>query len=306
VTIESIPGVAEVERVGSGPLCLLVEVPHGADQRSHYDALRSRLVGPLPEDLHVFFHVNTDMGAYDWGRRVAERVAGASRSALVIRCLVPRTFIDTNRLETAGDDLAKSGLTAGVAPYVKDPRDVELLLGLHRQYVRLIEEAYARVCDGGGFALSPHTYGPRTMGIEKIDENIVPALKKAHEPAEWARWPVRPEVDLITKDPSGKQLAPAEVVEAVLAGYRALGIEAADSATYTLHPSAQGSRWAAKYPDRFLCLEVRRDLLVEAYSPFEQMRVRPEAADRFAAPVAKAIDAWLSRAATRGAAPRPS
>jgi hypothetical protein len=38
---------------------------------------------------------------------------------------------------------------------------------------------------------------------------------------------------------------------------------------------------------------VRRDLLVEAYTPFEQMRVRPEAADRFAEPVATAIDAWL-------------
>jgi 3-ketosteroid 9alpha-monooxygenase subunit B len=50
---------------------------------------------------------------------------------------------------------------------------------------------------------------------------------------------------------------------------------------------------AAKYPDRFLCLEVRRDLLVERYTPFEQMRVKPAAADRFAAPVAKVIDAWL-------------
>ncbi len=296
MAIQSIPAVADVEQIGgAGPPCLLVEVPHGADQRSHYDALRARMVGALPEDLHVFFHVNTDVGAWDWGRRVAERVVAGrgSRSALLIRCLVPRTFIDTNRLETAGDDLAKSGLTAGVAPYVKDPRDVELLLGLHRAYVRLIDEAYAVVCDAGGFALSPHTYGPRTMGIEKIDENIVHALRKAHEPAEWAKWPVRPEVDLITKDPEGRRLAPGEVVDAVLAGYRAAGVEASDSATYTLHPSAQGSRWAARYPDRFLCLEVRRDLLVERYTPFEQMRVLPAAADRFAAPVANAIDAWL-------------
>ena len=172
--------------------------------------------------------------------------------------------------------------------------------------MRLIEEAYTRVCDSGGFALSPHTYGPRTMGIEKIDENIVHALRKAHEPDEWAKWPVRPEVDLITKDPEGKRLCPAEVADAVLAGYRALGIEAADSASYTLHPSAQGSRWAARYPDRFLCLEVRRDLLVEAYTPFEQMRVRPDAADRFAGPVATAIDGWLrATAATRPSVPRP-
>lgn len=299
--LSPIRGVADVERIAgpqadpSAPPSLLVEVPHGADERSHYDALRSRLVGDLPADLHVFFHVNTDIGAYQWGRRVAERIVAADprRSALVIRCLVPRTFIDTNRLETATDDLSKAGLTAGVAPYVRDPRDIELLLGLHRQYVRLIEQAYPLVCEAGGFALSPHTYGPRTMGIEKIDDTIVQALKKAHEPAEWEKWPVRPEVDLITKDPEGRRLAPERVVADVLSGYRGLGIEAEDSKTYTLHPSAQGSRWAAKYPDRFLCLEVRRDLLVEKYEPFDQMRVRPEAADRFAQPVAKAIDSWL-------------
>ncbi|MBL8955144.1 MAG: hypothetical protein JNK82_30485 [Myxococcaceae bacterium] len=297
MVLQSIPGVAEVETIGGGggPPCLLVEVPHGADERAHYDALRARMVGGLPDELHVFFHVNTDIGAYQWGRRVAERIVAGhpSRSALIIRCLVPRTFIDTNRLETAADDLSKAGLTAGVAPYVKDPRDLELLLALHRDYVKLIEEAYPLVCESGGFALSPHTYGPRTMGIEKIDENIVHALKQAHEPDAWAKWPVRPDVDLITKAPDGRRLAPAEVADAVLAGYRALGLDARDSASYTLHPSAQGSRWAAKYPDRFLCLEVRRDLLVEAYTPFEQMRVRPDAADKFAEPVAHAIDSWL-------------
>lgn len=302
--LRSIPSVADVERIDgtradpSVPPRLLVEVPHGADERAHYDALRSRLVGDLPAELHVFFHVNTDIGAYQWGRRVAERIVAAdpTRSAVIIRCLIPRTFIDTNRLETASDDLSKAGLTAGVAPYVRHPKDLELLLSMHRQYVKLIEQAYPWVCDAKGFALSPHTYGPRTMGIEKIDDTIVQALHQAHEPAAWESWPVRPEVDLITKDPEGRQLAPAQVVDDVLSGYRALGIEAHDSKTYTLHPSAQGSRWAAKYPDRFLCLEVRRDLLVEQYRPFEQMRVKPEAADRFAAPVATAIDAWLRRA----------
>ena len=49
----------------------------------------------------------------------------------------------------------------------------------------------------------------------------------------------------------------------------------------------------ARYPDRFLCLEVRRDLLVEAYTPFVQMKVRPDAALRIAAPVAKRIGEWL-------------
>lgn len=303
--LQSIPHVADVERFDGAaanralPPTLLVEVPHGADQRAHYDALRARLVGALPADLHVYFHVNTDIGAYDWGRRVAERVvaAEASRSALLVRCLVPRTFVDANRLETATEDLARSGLTAGVAPYVRDERDLALLLSLHRAYVQLVEQIYPWVCEAGGFALSPHTYGPRTMGIEKIDDEIVAALRRAHEPAQWERWPVRPEVDLITRSPDGRRLAPPEVVDALLEAYRAQGIEAVDSRTYLLHASAQGTRWAERYPDRFLCLEVRRDLLVESYTPFDQMRVRPEAIDRYAAPVADAIDAWLRRRA---------
>ncbi len=301
-TLAGIEGVAFVERLHgasadpSAPPSFLVEVPHGADRRAHYDALRERLVGDLPEDLHVFFHVNTDVGAWDYGRRVAERILEArpDRSALLVRCLVPRTFVDTNRLEEATDDLAKGGLTAGVAPYVRDPRDVALLLELHRAYVGLTERAYELVCGGGGFALSPHTYGPRSMGIAKIDDSIVQALRDAHEPEAWERWPVRAEIDLITRDGEGALYAPEGMPERLLEAYRALGFHAVENGTYTMHPSTQGWRWATRHPGQVLCLEVRRDLLVERWLPFEEMRVLPEAADRVAAPLAREIDAWLA------------
>src|SRR5690606_36693325 len=70
----SIEGVVTVEllRGAEAPPAavpdLLVEVPHGADLRAHYDALRARLVGELPADLHCFFHINTDVGAWAYGR----------------------------------------------------------------------------------------------------------------------------------------------------------------------------------------------------------------------------------------------
>lgn len=295
--LASIEGVAHVETIAGrdadpdAPPALLVEVPHGADRRAHYDALRARMEGALPDDLHVFFHVNTDVGAWSYGRRVAERVVAArpDRSALLVRCLIPRTFVDANRLEDAGDDLAKGGMTAGVAPYVTDPRDVALLLGLHRAYVRLCERGYARVCGAGGLALSPHTYGPRTMGIARIDEGIVHALRAAHEPEAWASWPVRPEIDLITKDADGARHAPEGIVEELLAGYRALGIEAVEGGTYTLHPATQTHRWSIEYPGRVIGLEVRRDLLVERYTPFEEMIATDDRVDRIAGPLAAAI-----------------
>ncbi|MBI2892918.1 MAG: hypothetical protein HYY06_05150 [Deltaproteobacteria bacterium] len=304
----SIEGVVDVERIDGAaadpatPPALLVEIPHGADRRAHYDALRGRLVGDLPKDLNVFFHANTDVGAWNYGRRAAEMVVAAApeRSALVVRCLVPRTFIDTNRLEDATEDLAKSGLTAGIAPYVRHPADRALLLELHRAYVGVVERAVDLVCGNGGFGLCPHTYGPRTMGIAKIDDAIVEELRRAHEPEAWAGWPLRPEIDFITKDPDGAARAPEQIVRQLLAAYRALGLETAECATYTMHPSTQGARWAARYPDRFLCLEVRRDLLVETYTPFEEMRVRPDAVDRIATPLATAIDGWLR------ARPRPA
>jgi hypothetical protein len=304
-TLSSLAGVAHVERLASidadpnAPPDLLVEVPHGADRRAHYDAVRARLVGDLPADLHVFFHANTDLGAWDYGRRVAEDVVArdASRSALLIRCLVPRTFIDTNRLADATDDLAAGGLTAGIPAYVRHPDDRALLLSMHRAYVSLAEEAYTLVCGAGGFALAPHTYGPRTMGIPRVDDDIVSLLRAAYAPEVWSSSPLRPEIDLITRDDEGVTHAPEQMIEPLLAAYRALGFEAVDSKTYTLHPSTQLARHAARHPNRVLGLEVRRDLLVERFDLLEELTVSPERVQHVALPLADAIDAWLCRRA---------
>jgi hypothetical protein len=303
-TIASIEGVAFVERLDGAEAdpaatpALLVEVPHGADRRAHYDALRARMVGELPDDLHLFFHANTDMGAWQLGRRVAERVVAASpsKSALLVRCLIPRTFVDANRLAEAPDEIGKGGLTAGVAPYVRDEADRALLLALHREYVALAERAYPLVCERGGFALCPHTYGPRTMGIAKVDEHIVDSLRAAAEPTAWAGWPLRPEVDLITREADGTLHAPAAMAEDLLRRYRALGIDAQDNQTYHLHPATQGYRWSTRYPESTLCLEVRRDLLVESFSLFEELDPTKERVDRMAGPLAEVIAERLARA----------
>lgn len=301
IAVDSIAGIADVETLFGAdaspeePPALLVEVPHGADRRAHYDLWRARLVGTLPEDLHAFFHVNTDVGAWQYGRRVAERLVDAEpgRSALVVRCLVPRTFVDTNRLEDAKNELGRGGLSAGLAPYVRDERDQRALVEAHRLYIGLVERAYELVCGRGGFALSPHTYAPKTVGIEQIDDDIVSALRAAYEPEAYARWPERPPIDLITRTADGSGRAPAAVVEALLAAWRARGIAATENGVYHQHPSTQGWRFTERYPDQVLALEVRRDLLVEAWTPFEEMRVSATAADAIAEPLADAIGAWL-------------
>ena len=293
----SLADVADVEvlrgaRAG-GPAALLVEVPHGAD-RADYDALAARMVGALPADLHEFFSVNTDVGAWELGRRVAERVVAAdpTRTAIAIRCRIPRTFIDTNRIEEATDDLAAGGMTASVPAYVTDDRDRALLLGLHRRYVELVEQAHAALAPHAAVLL-PHTYGPVTLGIDRVADDIVDKLRWAHEPDRLATWPVRHEVDLITRSDDGAVAASAALVAAVGDAYRALGIQVGENATYHLHPSTLAHRWATRFSERVFCLEVRRDLLVRQWTWNGANEVLPGSVDRFAAPIAAAIDAWL-------------
>jgi hypothetical protein len=264
---------------------LLVEVPHGADERRHYDALRSRLVGDLPDDLHLFFHLNTDVGAHAFGRATALAWLGVhpERSALIVRSLIPRTFVDCNRVaEYRGGRLDEGALTPGIPSYVRHEDDLALLMQRHRAYVEVATKAFADVCGAGGLALVPHTYGPRTLGIDAIDDDIVTKLRWACEPERHDTWPLRAEVDLLTRDGDGKLFAPDGMEEKLLAAFAAAGFEAKANDTYFLHPGTLGHAWAVAYPGRVLSLEVRRDLLVEAWRPFEEMVALGDRCERVA------------------------
>lgn len=295
--IESIEGVAFVERIDgaeadpSAPPDLLVEVPHGADERAHYDALASRMQGRLPDDLHEFFHANTDLGAWELGRWVAHDLVRRDprRSARLVRCLLPRTFVDTNRV------LDADGLTRGLPSYIEDPRDRALLTSLHARYVALAEAAVDEVGRAGGFLLLPHTYGPRTMGIDRVDANIVPALRAAWQPEAWASWPLRPEVDLINRDPEGNEHTSPGLCAALIEAYAQVALEAVEATTYTLHPASQGARFAVRYSGQSLCLEVRRDLLVDRFHLLEPSWPDHTKIRRAARPMVDPIRAWLDR-----------
>jgi hypothetical protein len=276
----------------AAPCDLLVEVPHGADRRHHYDELRARLVGDLPEHLEEFFSVNTDVGAWAYGRATAERVVAShpERAALLVRCLVPRTFVDCNRpADFEGGRLDEGALTAGVPSYVRDDRDRELLLGLHRRYVELVEDAYAQVCGSGGVALVPHTYGPRSMGIAAVDDDIVKNLRWACEPERELTWPLRAEVDLLTRTGDGELLGPPGAEEALLESFTREGFAPVANDTFYLHPASLGHRWCSEYPGQVLCLEVRRDLLVDKWTPLEEMVPLREEAERVASVLAPVL-----------------
>jgi hypothetical protein len=291
MVLASIPEIVDVEVMRGRDAghddvpAFLVEVPHGADERRHYDRLRSRLVGALPDELHAFFHLNTDVGAWSYGRRVAERLIELSpaRSAVVVRSLIPRTFIDCNRPATkAGGDLAQGGLSAGIPSYVRDERDVALLTDLHRQYVDVAAAAFAAVCGGGGLALVPHTYGPRSLGIKAVDDDIVKNIKWACEPEREATWPLRADVDLLTRDGQARELSPPGMEQALLEAFGAAGFSTKANDTYYVHESSLAHTWSTTYPGQLMCLEVRRDVLVPQWRPFEETTAAPMKVERVA------------------------
>lgn len=295
-----IPGVADVVRVagaqaptGAAP-DLLLEVPHGATRAADFDALAARLVGPFPPDLRAFFFVNTDVGAPEVALLVAQSVVERAprRTALVIRCRVPRTFVDCNRLidaDTKPSASAAGAMTPGLPPYLSDPRDVALLVErCYLPYRRLVTAQMDAVLSAGGRALMVHTYAPRSVDVP-VDERIVERLREAYTPEGQRRWPLRAEVDLITHDPDGRLLADADLVERAAAGFAAQGLHVARNAAYALHPSTLAHRFATAYPGRTLCLEIRRDLLVPVFTPFAEMRPDDALVERAARPLAEAL-----------------
>jgi len=296
-TLSSIPGVLDAllvygsENQRDAPPDLLIEIPHGATRTADFDAVAAQLTSPLPEGLSDFFHVNTDAGAPELGLAVAERFVALSptRSAAVLRCRIPRTFIDCNRRQGASPEEFKAGkVTPGLMPWITTAEDRALLRGLYDGYVAAVRRASEESGPGGAMLLL-HTYAPRTVDVE-VDLHIVEKLRRAYEPEVERTWPLRPEIDVIGRAMDGTSLAPARVVARLRE--RALPLEVADSATYPMHPSTLAYEHVMARPGRVLCVEVRRDLLADPFDPFVQMNIGADKVARLAGPLAAAALCW--------------
>lgn len=295
---QSQPGVVDVLRIngvnaGATP-DLLIEIPHGATRTADFDAVEQVLTSPLPKDLRDFFHVNTDAGAPELAVALAHRFVTLepSRSVAILRCRIPRTFIDCNRRIDADPAEFKAGkVTPGLMPWVTTDEDRELLLARSRAYVRAVDDAVAEVMPRGGAMLLLHTYAPRSVGVE-VDLDIVTSLRAAYAPDKEPTWPLRPEVDVIHKTLEGVSLAPAPVVATLKTALAAVNVSLADGESYPMHPSTLAHGHVTRWPGRVLCVEVRRDLLATPWTPFAQMRIGDAECARLAGPFAEAVRAW--------------
>ena len=300
-SIRSIPGICEARlfcgaqaRAGATP-DLLLEVPHGATRARHFETLRAELLGELPDDLIAFFLVNTDTGAPEYAAALAQRLVDEepTRTVLLLASEIPRTFIDCNRVidsspEEPGE-LRAGKVTPGLPPYIRDPRDRARLRSLHEGWVSESAAAYELVCGQGGLAVMAHTYAPRSVDVE-VDDQIVQSLRRAWQPEVEKTWPLRPQIDLIARDPAGRILS-EPLVQRVAAELGAAGFETAISGTYQLHPSTLAYRHINRYQPRVVCLEVRRDLLVDRFAPFEELPIAKAKVERVVAPLVRALRA---------------
>lgn len=263
----------------------LIEVPHGADEPQHYRFVEALLQSPLPDDLIAFFQVNTDVGSWALGRALVEGLEARGERVCAIRCGIPRTFIDVNRVLTDEEQ----GFTPGLQPWITAPEDRLLLTSLHVAYTSVVRAAYHDICGRGGKALIPHTYAPRTVPITTVDATIVEQLRSFYDTERIGDCPLRPELDFITLTPEGEDLAIPGVPRLVDA-LADVGVQAEVGGSYVLHPVTMGARWSHDHPGQVLCFEVRRDLVTE-WTPFQPQPLR---SDRIEAIAAALIEGLLS------------
>lgn len=295
--LASIPGVVDVlhlhgERAPRDrTIDLLIEVPHGATRTEDFTVLEALLESPLPPSLIDFFYVNTDAGAYELADATARAFVAAepTRSAAILRCRIPRTFIDCNRrIDASPAELRAGKVTPGLPPWITAEADRSLLRAYYDTYVATVRGAAVQLGAHGAMLLL-HTYAPRTVDVE-VDLKIVEQLHRAWQPDVAPTWPLRPELDVIGRGVDGTSHAPEAVVAALREALAATGItDVADSATYPLHPSTLAWEHATRLPGRALCLEVRRDLLADPFEPFVEMVISPAKVARLAAPLAASL-----------------
>lgn len=293
-TLLSLRGVVDVtihHPAGEPRGWVLLEVPHGATRAQDYRRVEAQLKGKLPPDLIHFFHVNTDIGAPEAAEHAARLLCESGVGAVVARCLLPRTFVDTNRvLDGAKGGKVKDGLTPGLPGYITNPEDAAWLSARHAEYTDVVRRAYEAICgERRGLAVQVHSYAPKSVGVSATDENIVAALHAAYEPDAYAKWPERPVVDLITATADGSFRAAPALSDALLAAYGEAGIPAQENATYHMHPITQGMAWAKAYPQQVTCVELNRGVVSAPFTPFGESPISAEGVAKLTAPLVKAL-----------------
>ncbi len=302
--LQSIPDICTVTHYGfdadspdDAPILpLFIELPHGATEAEHLATLKKRIGDYRNDRYDRFFYVNTDQGSPEYAFWLAEHLIDLgyldrhfggetdpyslrslvqSLRVVVLRSLLPRTIVDVNRNWDIDETARKAAnLTGTCASFIESESDLTLLRDLYDQYQEVARAGYAWACGGGGYGFNLHTYAPITVSL--VDgEFIVDTLERAYL-QEYKNYPLRPDIQTITTPPGeSEMLAPPVMTEAIERAYREAGFVVKRDEPYPLHPAATGYGHCARYPQRVFSMEIRRDLLVDRFVPFDIMEVTP-------------------------------
>ena len=259
----------EIEQYGTLPPKLFIELPHGAVHREEYTRFADKIPN-LPQDLIEFFFVNTDIGTPELGRAIAN-VLQDSMGIIILRSKIPRTFIDCNRMLSLSEEEYRAGKVTPAIPSYVAASEQTWLIECHKRYSEKAMELYDQVCGAGGFALMLHSYAPKSVGIDIIEADIVERLHWAYEPEIYKTWPVRPEIDIIAKTKDNVFLCNQERMFQIKHLFEKEGFHVGISETYPMHPATTAYLYAQKYPSQTLCIEVRRDILMQEFIPFREL-----------------------------------
>lgn len=274
---------------------LLIELPHGATKSADFLWLQAKLQGEYPEGLIDFFHVNTDVGSPELAFAIGKELQG-KYEVHVLQAHIPRTFIDCNRVVGEGVEYKAGGVTPATPPYVVDLQDLATLHRAYDEYQQKAKGLYAQICGTDqGLALMLHTYAPRTVPITTIDHAIVEQLHDFYDTEKIQNCKLRPEVDVIHRTPDGEELSDLSWRQRVADEFSNVGIEVANGTSYPLHPVTMAYHYAKAYPHKTLCLEIRRDLVVENWEPFVEMKISEEKAKTIAACVARSLESGAAQ-----------
>ena len=268
---------------------LLIELPHGATKSKDFIYYLDRLQGSYPADLIDFFHVNTDVGSPEIAFDIARQLQG-QYEVHVLQSHIPRTFIDCNRV--VGEDISykEGGVTPATASYVEDERDLRTLYEVYEQYRSYVQALYAKICgEQQGFGLMLHTYAPRSVPIQAVNQDIVNQLRAFYDTEKIFDCKLRPEIDVIYKTPENEELSNLIWRRKLVEECTKIGLEVADGTSYPLHPVTMAYSYAKVYPGQTLCVEIRRDLVVEIWEPFSEMSIAKEKSEMLAACLVRSL-----------------
>jgi hypothetical protein len=316
--VESIEGVCEVEviqgprAVEGAPCDVLVELPHGATEAAHIEGARG-LTADYPAGYDDVFWVNTDQGSPEYGRRFAQQItdptwveeataalltdpsqraaaveAAATRKVLVVRALVPRTIVDLNRVwEVDAATFREANLTGASAPFAR-PEELEAIHARYLAYQQVADAAHAQVCGAGGRALNLHTYAPITVSLQS-GETLLDAVRKAYIPQNYPSYPKRPPAQLITRLPSEEPITDAPLAALLVERYAAAEVTLSLDDPFTMHKATACYVRAAAYPGQVTVLELRRDTLTDAFTPFAKWPVSAARVEAMTSPLSLAL-----------------